>query len=95
VYRGLWYSQNRCAIDAYNAYTQKFVTGEVRINLCKGGLFVDGLRSDYALYDYNLATYDEGDTFDQSYAEGFIVLHGLQSKTWSKVQGPGSGLQTC
>ena len=94
VYRGLWYSQNRCAIDAYNAYTQKFVTGEVRINLCKGGLFVDGLRSDFALYDYNLATYDEGDTFDQSNAEGFIVLHGMQSKTWSRMQGPGSGLQT-
>ena len=94
VYRGLWYSQNRCAIDAYNAYTQKFVSGEVRIKLCKGGIFVDGLRSDYALYDYSLATYDEGDMFDQSFAEGFIVLHGLQSKTWSKVQGPGSGLQT-
>ena len=94
VYRGLWYSQNRCAIDAYNAYTQKFVSGEVRIKLCKGGIFVDGLRSDYALYDYNLATYDEGDQFDHTAAEGFIILHGLQSKTWSKVQGPGSGLQS-
>ena len=93
VYRGLWFSQNRNAIDAYNAYTQKFVTGEVRIILCKGGLFVDGLRSNYSLYDYNLATYDEGDTFDHTASEGFIILHGLQSKTWSKVQGPGSGLQ--
>jgi len=27
------------------------VTGEVRIKLCKGGLFVDGLRSDFSLYD--------------------------------------------
>ena len=93
VYRGLWFSQNRNAIDAYNAYTQKYVTGDVRIILCKGGLFVDGVRSAYSLYDYNLATYDEGDSFDHTAAEGFIVLHGLQSKTWSKVQGPGSGLQ--
>ena len=93
VYRGLWFSQNRNAIDAYNAYTQKYVIGDVRIILCKGGLFVDGVRSAYSLYDYNLATYDEGDSFDHSAAEGFIVLHGLQSKTWSKVQGPGSGLQ--
>ena len=91
VYRGLWYSQNRLAIDAYNAYTQQFVSGEVRIILCKSGLFVDGVRSDHALYDYNLATYDEGDTFDHSASEGFIILHGLQSKTWSKVQGPGAG----
>ena len=93
VYRGLWFSQNRMAIDAYNAYTQKFVTGDVRIILCKGGLFVDGVRSAYSLYDYNLATYDEGDSFDHTAARGFIELHGLQSKTWSKVQGPGSGLQ--
>ena len=93
VYHGLWFSQNRNAIDAYNAYTQKFVSGEVRIILCKGGLFVDGLRSQYSLYDYNLATYDEGDTFDHSASAGFIALHGLPSKTWSKVQGPGSGLQ--
>ncbi len=93
VYRGLWFSQNRNAIDAYNAYTQKFVCGEVRIILCKGGIFVDGLRSQYSLYDYNLATYDEGDTFDHTASEGFIALHGLPSKTWSKVQGPGSGLQ--
>ena len=90
---GLWYSQNREAIDAYNAYTQKYVTGEVRIKLCKGGLFVDGLRSPYSLYDYNLATYDEGDTFDHTASKGFITIHGLQSKTWSRVQGPGSKLQ--
>lgn len=94
VYRGLWFSQNRNAIDAYNAYTQKFVTGEVRIKLCKGGLFVDGLRSPYSLYDYNLATYDEGDSFKHEASAGFIELHSLQSRTWSKVQGPGSGLQT-
>jgi argininosuccinate synthase len=80
-------------MDAFNAYTQKFVTGEVRIKLNRGGLFVDGLRADYPMYDYNLATYDEGDTFDHSASRGFIVLHGLESKTWSRVQGPKSGLQ--
>ena len=93
VYRGLWFSQNRLAIDAYNAYTQQFVSGEVRIKLCKGGIFVDGLRSAYSLYDYNLATYDEGDTFDHSASRGFIELHSLPSRTWSRIQGPGSGLQ--
>ncbi len=92
VYRGMWFSQSRNAIDAYNAYTQKFVTGEVRIKLCRGGIFVDGLRSPYALYDYNLATYDEADTFDHTAARGFIELHSLPSRIWSRVQGPGSGL---
>ena len=92
VYRGFWYSQNREAIDAYNAYTQKYVTGDIRIKLCKGGIFVDGLRSPYSLYDYHLATYDEGDTFDKTASDGFIKIHGLQSKTWSRIQGPGSEL---
>ena len=33
-----------------------------------------------SLYDFNLATYDEGDTFDQSSAKGFVHVHGLSSK---------------
>ena len=69
------------------------MTGEVRIKLCKGGIFVDGLRSTYSLYDYNLATYDEGDQFDHSSSRGFIEIHSLPSRIWSRVQGPGSGLQ--
>ena len=37
-------------------------------------------RSAESLYDFNLATYDEGDTFDQSAAKGFVHVHGLSSK---------------
>ena len=39
-----------------------------------------GRRSDSSLYDFNLATYDTGDTFDQSAARGFIEIYGLTSK---------------
>jgi argininosuccinate synthase len=39
-----------------------------------------GRRSDAALYDFGLATYDAGDTFDQSLAKGFVDLWGLPSK---------------
>ena len=92
VYNGLWYSQVRGAIDAFNEYTQRFVTGEVRIKLCCGSFFVDGVRSPYALYDMGLATYDEGDVFDRAKAEGFIYVHSLPSKTWSRIQGPGANL---
>ena len=41
---------------------------------------VTGRRGGQSLYDYNLATYDAGDTFDQSLAKGFIELWGLPSK---------------
>ena len=41
---------------------------------------VTGRRSPVSLYDYKLATYDTGDTFDQSLAKGFVELWGLPSK---------------
>ena len=94
VYRGLWYSQAREAIDAYNAYTQAHVTGEVRMKLCCGSLFMDGIRAERPLYDYNLATYDESDTFEHAQSEGFIYVHSLPHITWSKQQGPGSDVSS-
>ena len=33
-----------------------------------------------SLYDFDLATYDTGDTFDQSLAKGFIEMWGLSSE---------------
>ena len=38
-----------------------------------GHIAVNGRRSPTSLYDFNLATYDEGDTFDQSSAKGFVA----------------------
>ena len=45
-----------------------------------GNATVTGRRSNSSLYDFNLATYDEGDSFDQSLAKGFVQLWGLPSK---------------
>ena len=39
-----------------------------------------GRRSSESLYDFGLATYDSGATFDQSLARGFIGLWGLPTK---------------
>ncbi len=41
---------------------------------------VTGRRSEASLYDFELATYDTGDTFDQTLAKGFVELWGLPSK---------------
>lgn len=88
VYDGLWFSQLKDALDAFCASTQEFVTGEVRAKLYKGSLTVTGRKSAYSLYDYGLATYSDGDTFDRTASKGFIELHSLPSKTWSSKQGP-------
>ena len=81
VYEGLWFSPLREAIDAFAATTQGYVSGDVRLRLTPGGCIVSGRRSGSGLYDHSLATYDEGDVFDQSQASGFIKLWGLPAKT--------------
>ena len=81
VYNGLWYSPTRDAIDAFVAAIQPRVTGTVRLKLFKGDCRVAGRRSDYALYDRGLATYDAGDSFDHAAAEGFIKIWGLPTAT--------------
>ncbi|MEV0360985.1 argininosuccinate synthase [Nocardia sp. NPDC050697] len=80
VYDGLWFSPLKRALDAFVAETQEHVSGDIRMVLHGGNVVVNGRRSEQSLYDFNLATYDEGDTFDQSLAKGFVQIHGLSSK---------------
>jgi argininosuccinate synthase len=80
VYDGLWFSPLKKALDAFIAETQTHVSGEVRLILQGGRATVTGRRSEASLYDFSLATYDEGDMFDQSLAKGFVDLWGLPSR---------------
>ncbi|NTV38953.1 MAG: argininosuccinate synthase [Demequinaceae bacterium] len=80
VYDGMWSSPLKKSLDAFIESTQEYVTGEIRMVLHGGKATVNGRRSDVGLYDFNLATYDEGDTFDQSAARGFIEIYGLAAK---------------
>jgi len=84
VYDGLWFSPLKTALDAFIAETQAHVTGEVRMMLHGGRAVPTGRRSESSLYDFNLATYDAGDMFDQSLAKGFVQLWGLSSKIAAK-----------
>ena len=80
VYDGLWFSGLKRALDVFIDETQKHVTGDIRLKLHAGTAVVTGRKSGESLYDFNLATYDTGDTFDQSMAKGFIELWSLPSK---------------
>ncbi|GAA4888507.1 argininosuccinate synthase [Saccharopolyspora cebuensis] len=84
VYDGLWFSPLKESLDAFLAQSQQHVSGEVRMKLHGGRAVVNGRRSEESLYDFNLATYDEGDSFDQSLAKGFVQLWGLPSKIAAK-----------
>ncbi|MEV1175342.1 argininosuccinate synthase [Nonomuraea sp. NPDC049784] len=80
VYDGLWFSPLKNALDALIAEAQKHVSGDIRMTLHGGKATVTGRRSEQSLYDFSLATYDTGDTFDQSLAKGFVQLFSLPAK---------------
>jgi argininosuccinate synthase len=81
VYNGLWFTPTREAIDAFVAKVQERVTGTVRLKFFKGDCRVVGRKSPFALYDHALATYDAGDAFDHTAAEGFVKIWGLPVET--------------
>jgi argininosuccinate synthase len=87
IYNGLWFTPLKRALDAFVTESQRYVAGDVRMQLYKGQASVAGRRSDIGLYDHDLATYDADDQFDHSQAEGFVRLWGLPTKVWARRQG--------
>ncbi|OGO02552.1 MAG: argininosuccinate synthase [Chloroflexi bacterium RBG_13_53_26] len=86
VYNGLWFSSFHQDLVAYVQSSQRHVTGTVRLKLLKGVCRVVGRKSPYSLYRHALATYDEGDQFDQSASVGFIHIWGLPVKVQAQIQ---------
>ena len=84
IYRGLWYSPLKAALDGFIQNTQERVTGEVRIKLFKGNATIVGRQSDNSIYTPDLATYGAEDEFDHKAAEGFIYIWGLPTRVWSQ-----------
>jgi argininosuccinate synthase len=89
VYNGYWFDPACAAQRAFFQGTQQHVTGEVRVGLYKGNVFLEGRRSPYALYDAQVATMDDGESaaYRQQDATGFIRLHGLPLRILHKRQG--------
>lgn len=83
VYSAMYFSPLKVALDAFFDETQKCVTGVVRMRFYKGNCDVVGVKSDYSLYDYGLATYDADDSFNHDAAKGFIELTTLRNRVWS------------
>jgi argininosuccinate synthase len=80
AYDGLWFSPLKRSLDAFVDDASVAVSGDIRLTLHGGRAVVTGRRSEAALYDYALATYDAPDTFDQSLAKGFVELWGLPTR---------------
>jgi argininosuccinate synthase len=86
LYFGLWFSPLREALDAFIDQTQANVTGVIRLKLYHGNVIVVGRKSPYSLYDFALATYDKGDTFNHAAAVGFIEVWGMPTRIAARME---------
>jgi argininosuccinate synthase len=80
IYDGLWFSTLREALAAFVDFTEREVTGEVKVRLFKGRAEAVGRRSPRSLYRQDLATFGEGMAYDHADAGGFIRLYGLPER---------------
>ncbi|MBV8954063.1 MAG: argininosuccinate synthase, partial [Solirubrobacterales bacterium] len=81
VYAGLWWEPLRTDLDAYMEASNRHVTGRVGVRLYKGAARAVTRSSPYALYDPQLATFEQsGGLFAQEASPGFIELWSLQSR---------------
>jgi len=85
VYYGWWFSPLREAMDAFVRTVMRSVTGEVRLKLYKGNVFVVGRRSPYSLYREDIVSFDTVGAYDHKDAAGFIRLFGLPLKVHGLV----------
>ena len=86
IYNGLWFSALHQDLMAFVVSNQQYVTGVARVKLFKGHAMIVGRKSEHSLYRHELATYEEGDQYDASAAQGFIRIHGLSQTTQAKHQ---------
>ncbi|MCX6022442.1 MAG: argininosuccinate synthase [Chloroflexi bacterium] len=87
IYNGLWFTAHHQDLAAYVTSTQRHVTGKVRVRFHKGNVVANGRDAGVnSLYSESLATYSEGDQFDQSAAVGFIHLWGLPVRVQAQTQ---------
>jgi len=78
VYYGFWFSPERLALQALVTESQKNVSGSIRLKLYKGNIMVVGRKSDFSLYDPNVATFEADQVYRQADADGFIRLNALR-----------------
>ena len=85
IYNGFWWSPEREMLQVAIDHSQEFVSGVVRLKLFKGNVDVVGRKSPHSLFDEKIATFeDDGGTFDQADAEGFIKLNALRLRNLSR-----------
>ena len=85
IYKGLWWSPERKALQALIDNTQEAVSGTIKLKLLKGNIEILSRESENSLYDANIVTFeDDENSYDQSDATGFIKINALRLKLNSR-----------
>jgi len=85
IYNGFWWSPEREMLQAAIDYSQARVNGTVTLKLYKGNVMVAGRKSADTLFDEKIATFeDDGGTYDQADAAGFIKLNALRLRNLAR-----------
>ena len=82
IYRGLWYSELRTALDGFFQAAQRTVSGQVRLELYKGACRVVGRRSAWSLHDPART-----ESVSPADAAGFARISALASRVEGRRRG--------
>ncbi len=88
IYNGFWFAPEREALQALIDNSQRSITGTVRLKLYKGNVITVGRKSDYSMYDEEIASMEGVKSdYDPDDATGFIKLQGLRLRSRYLKQG--------
>jgi argininosuccinate synthase len=86
LYNGLYFSPECEFLNQSIAFTQRNVTGDVKVKLYKGNTVIEGriARGDGAkLYDMQESSMDEQGGYNPQDADGFIKIHSIRLKKFT------------
>ncbi|MBW9141271.1 MAG: argininosuccinate synthase [Candidatus Aramenus sp.] len=86
VYQGLWYEPLRETLQLVGEQMNKWVSGEVKVEIEGNGMRILGRDSKYSPYSDKIASYNKGWYPTDEMARGFIEIWGLQSLLTRQVR---------
>ncbi|MEM3863932.1 MAG: argininosuccinate synthase [Metallosphaera sp.] len=86
VYQGLWYEPLRETIENAGKELNKWITGEVKVEVENKSLRIVGRRSPYSPYSEKISSYNKGWYPSDEEARGFIEIWGMHSVLSKKAR---------
>ncbi len=86
VYQGLWYEPLRDTLQLVGEQLNKWVSGEVKVEVEGNGMRILGRDSKYSPYSDKIASYNKGWYPTDEMARGFIEIMGMHSLLTRQVR---------